>query len=88
MAVVLRLPPETERLLQEKACRRGQSLERYLEELAMQEAQQSKENPAVPVVELPAERWVAELRAWAASHRRLDTLADDSRESIYEGRGE
>lgn len=35
-----------------------------------------------------AEQWIAELRAWIASHPRLPYEADDSRESIYEGRGE
>lgn len=35
-----------------------------------------------------AEQWIAEFRAWIASHPRLPYEADDSRESIYEGRGE
>lgn len=34
------------------------------------------------------ERWIRELRGWAASHEPLPYEADDSRESIYEGRGE
>ena len=37
---------------------------------------------------MSAEQWIAELRAWIASHPRLPYEADDSRESIYEGRGE
>jgi hypothetical protein len=37
---------------------------------------------------LTAEEWVAELRAWAASHKPLPFEADDSRDSIYAGRGE
>jgi hypothetical protein len=32
--------------------------------------------------------WAKALREWAASHRRLDTKSDWSRESIYAGRGE
>jgi hypothetical protein len=35
-----------------------------------------------------ADEWSQALRAWGASHGRLDRLADDSRDSIYEGRGE
>lgn len=35
-----------------------------------------------------AEEWIAALNAWAASHARLDYVADDSRESIYAGCGE
>lgn len=34
-----------------------------------------------------AEEWVARLRAFAASRPRSDTLADDSRESIYRDDG-
>ena len=30
----------------------------------------------------------AHWRAWTGSHPRFDTVADDSREAIYEGRGE
>lgn len=34
------------------------------------------------------DEWIRALRAWAASHPIGAVLADDSRESIYEGRGE
>ena len=37
---------------------------------------------------LSPEEWVQNLEEWAASHPRLDRVADDSRESIYSGRGE
>lgn len=39
-------------------------------------------------VDLTADDWVRALRVWAASHPVGDLLADDSREGIYEGRGE
>ena len=32
--------------------------------------------------------WSKALREWAASHAKRDIVIDDSRESIYEGRGE
>jgi predicted DNA-binding antitoxin AbrB/MazE fold protein len=38
--------------------------------------------------ELSPEEWVKALREWAASHPRVDHFVDDSRESIYAGRGE
>jgi hypothetical protein len=41
-----------------------------------------------PKARLSPEEWVHSLEEWAASHPRLDRLADDSRESIYQGRGE
>ncbi len=37
---------------------------------------------------LSSEEWVKNLEEWAASHPRLDHVADDSRESIYAGCGE
>ena len=37
---------------------------------------------------LSPEEWVQNLEEWATSHPRLDRVADDSRESIYAGRGE
>jgi hypothetical protein len=37
---------------------------------------------------IPPEEWVADFRAWAAGHRHLPQEADDSRESIFAGRGE
>lgn len=40
--------------------------------------------PSFPSVE----EWSRALRAWAAGHARSSTVADDSRESLYEGRGE
>lgn len=42
---------------------------------------------AAPRSETPEEA-AARFRAWAASHKKCDVIADDSRESIYEGRGE
>jgi Arc/MetJ-type ribon-helix-helix transcriptional regulator len=38
--------------------------------------------------ELTAEQWCARFEAWAVGHGKLLHEADDSRESIYEGRGE
>jgi hypothetical protein len=32
--------------------------------------------------------WVARFRAWAESHAKRDIAIDDSRESIYAGRGD
>ena len=35
-----------------------------------------------------ADQWEAEFKAWVASHRPVPHFVDDSRESIYAGRGE
>ena len=42
---------------------------------------------AHPSAETPEEK-AARFREWAASHKKIDVIADDSRESTYEGRGE
>ncbi|MCG3128480.1 MAG: hypothetical protein CHACPFDD_03369 [Phycisphaerae bacterium] len=34
------------------------------------------------------EEWLAEFDAWVDSHKPAGNVADDSREGIYEGRGE
>lgn len=38
--------------------------------------------------DVAADQWARALRVWAASHPVGAVLADDCRESIYEGRGE
>jgi hypothetical protein len=92
MRVQLQLPPETERVLTEKAAQSGQTLEAYLEQLAQRDAQAANGMPVVaaqpagPPLTLP--QWSAAWRAWAASHATRCVVADDSRESIYAGRGE
>lgn len=43
---------------------------------------------AVPPSQLPPEEWVKWWYAWCESHPRRDIEIDDSRETIYEGRGE
>jgi hypothetical protein len=82
MTVTISLPAKTEQVLREKAARLGQTLEAYLERLAVESA------ASATAAERPPQEWVAEWRAWAASHRTLPHLADDSRESIYAGRGQ
>jgi Arc/MetJ-type ribon-helix-helix transcriptional regulator len=34
------------------------------------------------------EEWIANLRAWAGSHRRVEHPVDYDRDAIYSGRGE
>ena len=84
MNLVLQLSPETEAKLLQQAAIVG----RPPEELAMK-ALEEKLATESPVMEaLTAQQWVADFHRWAESHRRLPHEADDSRESIYAGRGE
>jgi hypothetical protein len=90
MSIIMDLSPETERVLTEKAARSGQTLETYLRRLAEREAGLAPEPAAAEpgARELPHEQWSAAWRAWAAGFLARSTVADDSRESIYAGRGE
>ena len=71
MTLTLKLSPETEKKLREKAARAGQTLEAYLEQLA---AESSAGGSAAT---LSAKEWAVQFRAWIASHKSLATPADD-----------
>ncbi len=86
MSITIHLAPEIERRLREKAAADGQSLEEYLRRLAEESARGGRSSASPRP--LPAEEWIAELRAWAARHAHWPADVDDSRESIYGGRGE
>jgi hypothetical protein len=76
-------------MLREQAAAVGNAPEE-LALLALEERLADGFDPADSSTPAPvsAEEWMADFRQWAESHRRLEHLADDSRESIYEGRGE
>ena len=87
------LPPAVERKLKEKAARSGLALEEYLLQLAVREALAPEPAASEPAIAYPPgygspEEWVKALREWAESHPRVEHFVDDSRDSIYEGRGE
>jgi hypothetical protein len=89
MVVILNLPPAIEQQLKERASRIGQTLEEYLQDLAARDAVVASET-AIEYPEgfsSPEERSKAILE-WAESHPRVEHFVDDSRESIYSGRGE
>jgi hypothetical protein len=90
--LTIQLPQETEQRLRQKASLSGKSLESYLQELAERAAQEKAADGTGPTPpgppELSAEQWIAEWRAWVESRPIRPVIADDSRESIYEGRGE
>jgi hypothetical protein len=92
MNVTLSLPEAIEQSLKEKAARSGQTLEGYLQALAVREALLPTPPPA-PAISYPPgfssrEEWSKAFREWVASHRPVDHFVDDSRESIYAVRGE
>ena len=89
MRLILNLPPETEAKLKEHAAAVGKPPE----EVALRALEAHLAASAPPKGhrqrrKLTPEEWAADLEKWAESHRRLEHEADDSRESIYSGRGE
>lgn len=89
MSITIQLPPETEKILREQASSVRQTPEEYLGQLAQQWLGANGAAPAkAPVEEMSTDEWIAELRAWSASHKPVHHFVDDSRESIYAGRGE
>lgn len=83
------LSPEKEARLRERAAAAGKDVAEYVrdvleEDLAATEPVSSPETPSLQ----KRRQWEKDLDAWAAGHPHLDTLADDSRESIYADRGE
>lgn len=83
--ITLQLQPQTEKKLRERAGHFGQSLEDYLQCLAEREAELASRTEAA---QMPFEEWSKLWHEWCSSHPELPGTADDSRESIYEGRGE
>jgi hypothetical protein len=84
MNLTLHLTPELETKLREQAKAEGKALE----EVALHALEMQLDSGPLAAATMSAEQWVADIRSWATSHRSLQGEADDSRESIYAGRGE
>ena len=83
------LPPETEARLRERAAVAGKDLETYVVDALREKVAPDVVSGAVPSAAAGSiDAWLARFDAWAASHPRLGHDIDDSRESIYAGRGE
>ncbi len=79
MNLILHLSPEIEAKLLEQAALTGKAPE----ELALNALHEQLAVADHATSPLSAEEWVADLRQWVESHRRLPADADDSRASIY-----
>jgi hypothetical protein len=87
--ITLSLSPEKEAELRARASAAGKDVSEYAveileEELAIAEAVSLPH----PLSSSTPDPWLEEFRAWVAGHPEFEQLADDSRESIYAGRGE
>ena len=83
--ILEQIKPETARLLEAQAQALGLSVDDYLRML-LPANDHGDEEPLYQ--NATPEAWTRAFRQWAASHRVLSIIADDSRESIYEGRGQ
>ncbi len=85
MNLILNLPPDTESKLRQMAQRTSKAPEA----MALEALDEKLADAEPASVERSREAWLAGLHAWASSHQvsRAETV-DDSRESIYAGRGE
>lgn len=84
MTLQIALSPETEALLRQQAEAAGKdparfALEALEEKLAVDAEERSRPSRS---------QRIEAFDAWVASHKPVGHFVDDSRESIYEGRGE
>ncbi|HSI32068.1 MAG: hypothetical protein ACAI43_21995 [Phycisphaerae bacterium] len=86
MTLKLELPPAVEARVRELAAAAGQDIEAFVREV-VQDRVAASPTPLPQVLATPAQR-AAAFEAWVASHAHRSGVVDDSRESIYEGRGE
>ena len=86
MTLTLSFPPEVEARLRERAAAAGKDVESIVRE-AVDEKLAAVATPTGPEGK-SYEQWAAEFKAWIASHKPVSHFVDDSRESIYAGRGE
>jgi hypothetical protein len=86
VAITLQVPDSVERKLHARAAEQGRDPASVAVEIIEKELEKS---PATGGNErLTGDAWLREFDAWVKSHRKIDVVLDDSRESIYEGRGE
>ena len=75
--------------LAEHAQRAGKTINDLLNDMLDEREDLTRQQEELIKTEhVTADKWSRSLRAWAASHPLRTVCADDSRESIYEGRGE
>jgi hypothetical protein len=85
MTLTLSFPPETEAKLRERAAASGKDVETIVREAVDEKLAAGADTTGAAK---SAEEWVAEFMAWVESHPPVTHFVDDSRESIYAGRGE
>lgn len=92
MALTLTLPPETEARLRNVAAAAGTDVNAFVQQAV--EEKLTAAGDTIPPEKKTKEQWLAALNRWMAEVDKQASMyppgleADDSRETIYEGRGE
>ena len=84
-SIIDQIKPDTAETIAMEARARGLSVDEYIKSLLPQSNGDADENSLYKTA--TPEEWVRAFREWAMSHPALP-MADDSRESIYQDRGE
>jgi plasmid stability protein len=85
MTVIVTLPSELEARLRERAAQAGQAVDAFVRDAV--EEKLAGELTSTPS-RLTSAQKLAAYDAWIAGRQGVDHFVDDSRDSIYEGRGE
>ena len=85
-SILEQIKAETAEIIAARARALGLSVDDYLRSLLPPASTPETEKPLYETA--TTEEWIRAFREWAASHPVTAVIADDSRESIYEGRGE
>jgi plasmid stability protein len=85
MTVIVSLPPELETRLRERAARAGQAVDAFVRDAVEEKLACEGTNTERG---LTSQQRLAEFEAWIADRQPVNSIVDDSRDSIYEGRGE
>jgi plasmid stability protein len=85
MTLTLSFPPDTEAKLRERAAASGKDVETIVREAVDEKL--AGDAPVGPAGK-SGEQLAAERLAWVESHPPVTHFVDDSRDSIYAGRGE
>lgn len=86
MTITLSLPAGTSQKLQERSAETGKDVATLIRE-AVDEKLNAPGVPSDPS-ELPYAQWKQAFDRWVGGRRPVGHFVDDSRESIYAGRGE
>jgi plasmid stability protein len=86
MQLNVSLPTEIENALRRRAAAAGMDLETFVTNVVTEEV--AEEPMPTPRASRSSAKYAERLKAWIDLHPVLDHVIDDSRESIYAGRGE